>query len=215
MAVETPVAPVTPEAPTAPVPPAVAETVLTAPAAAPAPADAAPVTPAAVDTPVEGAPAGEAPAPVVDAPVVYDLKLPEGSLLNPTTLEAYTAEARSLGLTSEEAQAMVERQSALVAETANALLADLKADPALGGQHFDETVAAAAKGRDFIAPPGTPGAELLSNLLNSTGLGNHKLLVEMFARIGRMGSEDGLVGVGMSGAGATRSAEEILYGKTS
>lgn len=169
------------------------------------PATGAPATPD-LTTPAAGAPAtpdpgtllgGEAPAPVV--PEKYELKLPESTMFDAAALEGIGAFAKDLGLSSEAAQKLVERDSKMLDNFAEHVetLAEtehkervatwrqsVEKDPELGGEKFKETQFLADKAvRMFTTPE-------LKQALNETGLGNHPELVRMFVKIGKAISED-------------------------
>jgi len=139
------------------------------PASAPAPAAAA--APAAeapkADAPVAPAPAGTAPQPTTNAapsdkdvnattaaepPTVYDLKLPDGSLLDTAALDSLKGVAAELKLAPEGAQKLADTAHALVTAHTQAAVDALakqeadweaasRADAQIGGAAFDGTTA--------------------------------------------------------------------------
>lgn len=166
-------------------------------------------TPKGDETKGEGAD-GKADPPANEPAIVN----PEGSRLTDADLAQIAAEATAAGLTPEQRQKLVEARAEQLAQTADRFLAELKADPVLGGDKFEATVALAVKGRDLAFPPGTEEAAFINDLFEK-GLGNHKLLIRAFARLGKMASEDNPVTPGKLSSGGQRkkAPEEVLYGE--
>lgn len=166
-------------------------------------------------TPTDGqAPAGGSAAQVpAGPPAEYNLNLPQGATFSDESMALFKAEARTLGLTNEAAQKWLDDRADQVAAAAAGYLAELKADPELGGAKFAASMELAKAGRDVIAPPGTPEAEYLNRLFEETGIGNHPLLVRIFHRAGKLSAED-TVGQQPGGGGGKkeRTREEIMYG---
>lgn len=178
-----------------------------------------------VEAKVDGAPEVKAPdakAPDEVKPVVpekYELKLPEGSPLVAAHVEKVAAFAKDKGLSNDQAQVILERESDAVKSFADGQkqkldnLADVewpklaKSDPEIGGDKYNESVETAHRA---LAKFGTPK---LMEELKLTGYGNHPELIRVFAKVGKMMSSDKIVIPG-SQAVPTKSAEEILYGST-
>lgn len=204
MSDEAAAAPATPNATTPP------------PAAPGAAAQAAPPAPAQAEG---GAPPAPAPAPA--APVVpekYDLKLPDGSPLDPSRVEKIAALAKERGLSNEAAQELltgehellaehVEKQKANLVSQAEAWKAQLAQDPEIGGEKLAENVELAKRVINKY------GDDQLKKALDDTGLGNYPGLVKLFTKIGREMAPDKLVITDNSG-GEKKSIEERLYGST-
>lgn len=182
----------------------------TAVAEPPKPAAAAPgAAPAA-------APAASAPQQGSQGqPAEIKLAMPKDSLLDAGAVERIASFAKERGLTQEQAQAILERESGAVAAYAegqqqtlekhkSAWVEDLKADKELGGAAFNETVEIAKRVVESF------GTEALKKALNETGLGNHPEVVRVFARIGKQMGDDKFVRP-TAGAGVKRSPEEIFY----
>lgn len=200
------------------------ETLLTG--AAPATAQAAPVEdkPAATETPKEAltpaqaalakpaeAPAApaqkEVPKPVEEKPAeavevvpeVYDLKLPEGSLLVADHVAKVAEFAKTAKLTNTDAQAILERDHSIVAAFKQAEAAQLqklvgvdwpaaiKADKEIGGDKFNEAIEISKRAIDKY------GSDSLKQTLNASGLGNNPELVRLVYRMAKAGMEDKLV----------------------
>lgn len=148
----------------------------------------------------------------------YTLTLPKDSVLEASVIERATAHAKALGLSQDSAQKNLEHVNAEVAAyvatakttfaaTTKGWVDAVKADPELGGDHFEATVKAAALPIEKFATPAFKKA------LSDTGFGNHPELVRTFARIGKAMSDDKIVKPGPDGGTGGRSYEDIFYGK--
>lgn len=202
--------------------------VLTPPVDTPAPiaADPAatppaqPPTPPAVEKPAETPPVAETPTPESkDTPVVEaldpsKLTLPDGAALTPAEFTRIADQAKTLGLSQVQAQRFVDARAAEARSAAEGFLADLKADPDLGGTKFDATVAAAQRGRDFLVPAGTPHGDAFRAFCDQTGLGNHPALVAAFARVAQMRKEDQPPAVVTPPKAPPKATSDVLYPKT-
>ena len=149
------------------------------------------------------------------APEKYDLKLPEGSLLEAGELEKTAALAKARGLSNEDAQALINEQSKLLdshagkqkaiwAEETGKWIGIAKADPEIGGEAFNGNAEVAKRVIDRY------GSDSLKIGLSETGFGDHPELIRMMVRIGRSMSEDQLVLPG-SKAPAEVSTADKLY----
>lgn len=193
-----------------------------APAPAPAPAEgAAPNTApeAAAAAAGEGAgnKAGEAaPAAAPAVPEKYDLKLPEGSKLDPARVEGIAAFAKERGLSQDAAQALLQREAEAVEGYAQAQVAEVekakagwleavKTDPEVGGDNLPQNAELAKR---VLA---RYGSESLNKTLETTGLGNHPELVRLLVRISKSMTEDQLVLPSAASAGK-KSDQELFYG---
>lgn len=203
------------------------ETQTDAPPAAPAPVEAAPVeAPAEVDdSTVLGAPTEVKEEPQ-DAPAgppeAYELAL-EGVTLDPELVSEAEPVFRELGLSNEQANALLplapkimeKAQAAVVQQLVERGAAQRKewldafnADPAIGGAKRDETVHLAAKGLDAL---GFKEGHPFRAALNETGFGNHPDMIRAFRQIGEMVSEDGLFARENSGVRDAIPAHKALY----
>lgn len=204
-------------------PAAPAETIVTQPpAATPPETPPAAVTPPKTPvTPPEKPPEskpGEKP-PEAKAPATYDLKLPEGSLLDKTDIERIVKTAKENEFAQEDAQALLEaeheavkayasKQQGAMAEATKTWANESKNDKEVGGEKFAENAELA---RRVVTKFGTPQ---LTKALTETGLGNHPELVRIMVRIGRALGDDQLV-IGTSGAmPAAKSHADKLYPTT-
>ena len=196
-------------------------------------APAAPVTPAApvvtppATTSTDAALKTIAPPPAVKAdaavavqpvkvPDKYELKLPDGSLLDTQAVEKIAAYAKGRGLSNEEAQAYLERQDEAVESyvesqktsheaRAKAWVEELKTDKDFGGEAFGKNAELSKRVVDRFFPPEFKKA------LDESGMGNYPPLVKGFAAVGRAMSDDQLV-IPMGQLGGKRSPEDIFYG---
>lgn len=192
------------------------------PAQDPTPADADKQTPAGDPNPVQKPPeepAGKTPdteaPPQRVVPEKYELKLPEGSLLAPEHVAEVSAFAKEKALTNDEAQAVLERENAVVAsyvegknketETeVNSWLEAVKTDKEIGGDSFAKNAELAKRVIEKF------GSKEFKEALNSTGLGNHPELVRVFVRIGKQLAEDVLELPGNPPV-EEKSLAELLY----
>jgi len=152
-------------------------------------------------------------------PEKYELKLPEGSLVDNSRLEEIAAFAKAQGFSNETAQAVLDRESgALNAyhESQQAMLKELtevkwveqvKADKEIGGEKFRENVELAHRALAHF------GSEDFKNELNRTGFGNHPELVRVFARVGKLIANDQAVRPGVQTT-QKKSAEDLFYGES-
>jgi hypothetical protein len=151
-------------------------------------------------------------------PISYELKIPEGSEFPESKLDEIASFARERGLSKEVAQAVLEREAGALkahkeaeaqrwTQVQQQWVEDLKSDKVYGGENFDKTVANAKRALARFAP------ESLMELLNRTGMGNHKDVIVTFARIGEAFAEDSLITRGASSQPAkAKTLEDIFYG---
>lgn len=160
--------------------------------------------------------------PVV--PEKYDLKLPEGSRLQPARLEKIQALAKEKGLSQEQAQLIVDRENDAVtdfhARSLEAYAAEeqkwmraAQDDKEIGGENLKVASEHSKRVLDQFA------SEELKKELTESRLGNHPELVRLLYRIGKAMHPKGLVTPSNQG-GATRgkTAEEVasrMYGGSS
>lgn len=150
------------------------------------------------------------------APEKYELKIADDGPFSVDDLGEFAAEAKVLGLTQAQAQKLVDSRAEQTKATAARYLEEVKADPELGGKNLTANVAAAIKGRDFLFPPGTAGAEVINAWFDRTGLGNHKELMRGLARLGKALAEDSPALSGERGQTpvAQRDHAAVLYDKS-
>jgi hypothetical protein len=141
-------------------------------------------------------------------PEKYDLKLSEGSALDPAALDRIAALAKAQGLDQEEAAEFLKMQEedvqAFVTERKQTWLQQLKDDKELGGDNFNENVALSSRVIEKYASPG------LKAELAKTGYGNHPELVRMFARLGKEMADDKAI-LPPNNSKGQKSLEELFY----
>ncbi len=127
-------------------------------------------------------------------PEKYDLKLPDGALLDAKRVEDVAAFAKTNGLTQEAAKSILERENGLLTEyktaqetsfkkTTDEWKSKLLADPEIGGANFEKNAALANRLIEDFA------SKELRDAFNKTGMGNHPELVRMFVKIANQRSE--------------------------
>lgn len=134
-------------------------------------------------------------SPKPEVPVEYKWKAPEGRQYHPETIKGYEAIVRDLKVAPDVAQSLLDRalpllegrQAQQVKDMRDGWRKALEGDPELGGSKLDETKSLAAKTLDSL---GTPE---LRQLLDETGLGEHKAFAALLRRVGEALSEDRFV----------------------
>jgi hypothetical protein len=151
------------------------------------------------------------------APENYeDFKLPEGMEIDKVGMEKFTPLAKELNLTQDQAQKLVDIQTAALAEANEAAQEAWDAtqtkwreaaenDKEYGGDKFDANVASAMK---FLKALGTP--ELMQALAD-TGVGNHPEFIRLCVRAGNAISEDNVIPGGAHGAIVEKTAAATLF----
>lgn len=210
----TPAEPVSPAAP-APQTPAAAPAPVSAAVVRPVPdalkpAEPAPKPDSSKETPAPDAskPADPNAKPDPIPPVVpekYELKAPEGMVIDDKLVEAVSPLFKKHGLTQEAAQELADvyaGHAKAAKEAQDQAFKDMTESwkqetiKALGAQHV-EKLAFAAKTRDRFLSKET------NELLESTGLGNHPKVVSDFINLGKAISEGRLVDGARGPQGAT------------
>jgi hypothetical protein len=129
------------------------------------------------------------------APAEISLTSPADALVSEERVAALLKEAKEQGLDQKGAQALLDREEAVLKDyvsTAEARLKaqsdgwleKVKADPELGGEKLTATVALASRAVERFCSPELRG------FLNETGLGNHHEMVRTFSRIGALLADD-------------------------
>jgi hypothetical protein len=153
----------------------------------------------------------------VAAPKEYTLKLPEDSPLDDGAVERIAAKAKERGLTTEQAQELLNHESEAISSYAKAQSEAFKQavdgwkstienDKELGGADYAKNAELAKRVVDRFA------TEDFKKALNETGFGNHPELFRVFFKIGKAMAEDQLVMPGAQQAPKQRSVEDLLYG---
>lgn len=166
-----------------------------------------------------GADVKKHPEPVI--PEKYDVKLPEGAVLEPEIVEATLELAKKVKLTNEQAQALVElrnqdriafmeTQQKAFDQLVDSWAQQARADPEIVGERkdqFDATVAVSRLALDRFASP------TLRKMLHDTGYGNHPEVIKLFARIGKAMKEDAFHRPDVPSGPSAVPLEEKFYGK--
>lgn len=129
-------------------------------------------------------------AQAATAPETYELTVPDGAPFDDADIAAIAAEAKALGITNDQAQALVGARAQQLATYRAELRTQLEADPDLGGANLPMTEVHARAGRDYLFPKGTKGSDLVLAWFDKTGLGNHPEFVRAMTRIGKSLAED-------------------------
>jgi hypothetical protein len=203
-------------------------TLMTDPAAAPAPqaelstapqADPA-AAPAAEPTATDpqaapAADADKAKEPEGDkpqgAPEKYEFTAPDGQEYSADVIAAFGEVSKELNLPQEAAQKVLDKMGPVLAQrqveameaAKTEWVETSKADKEFGGEKLNENLAVAKKALDQFATPE------LRSLLNDSGLGNHPELIRAFYRVGKAISEDGFVAGGLAKGNADSVAQRL------
>ena len=151
-----------------------------------------------------------------DAPDKYELKLPENSVLDTSAVERISAYAKQKGLTNDQAQMLLERESDAVSKFRQDQVENLKTqsetwkselvkDKEFGGEAFNKNAELAKRVVEKYA------SKEFVETLESTGLGNHPELVRVFFRIAKAFGEDSFVVPGAQGA-SKKDLADVFYG---
>lgn len=169
-------------------------------------------------------PAKTEPPASATVPEKYDLKAPDSADIDATVIERIAAHAKSRGLSQEQAQSTLELVADEVAKHNDANAAAYKAkveewktftnsDPVLG-KNRDERRAAVTRGRavlDKFGEARPDDAKELREFLDSSGFGEHRAVVRLFAWLGKAAGEGQLV-TGNAADSRPKTDAEIFYG---
>ena len=166
------------------------------------------------------------------APEAYaDFTLPEGMETDKEALEAFLPVAKELELTQDQAQKLVDLQTAAVAKGATAQAdawksvtdgwrKETEADKGVGGDALTENLSLAKKGLEafddsekvqYTDEDGVvQNTTKLRQLIDLTGIGNNVDFVRVFINAGKAIGEDKLHFGNVSGE-ATKEPENVLY----
>jgi hypothetical protein len=150
-------------------------------------------------------------------PTYRDFKLPEGATVDDDSLKSASTLFADSGLSQEQAQKFIDlavsrekaqAESGLRAfvDLQNKWVSEIKADPDIGGERLQATIASATRAIDRLAIPG------LREALDLTGAGNNPAIVKAFARIGQLIAEDRFRPGNGAPPVAPRSPAEVIYG---
>lgn len=123
-------------------------------------------------------------------PESYALIAPEGSTFDAADLAAFGTEAKALGLTNDEAQALTDVRATQAAALSQQYRDEITADKEFGGANLPMTQLHARAGRDFLFPPGTPDHDLVTAFFDKSPMGNHPAFIRAMARLGKSQAED-------------------------
>lgn len=144
--------------------------------------------------------------------VEYNFTLPDGFTANEELTGDLKSFAKDNKLSPEAAQKiadlgikMQQQQAADYQKQVDSWGEQVKADPLIGGDNYNENVGLA---RQALA---SYGDKELSELLESTGFGNHPAIVRAFYKIGKSVSNDTLVVSNGTTAGDVKSAANVLF----
>lgn len=133
-------------------------------------------------------------------PEKYELKPSDGTALDPTDVDAIAAFARENEMSIERATSLLKHSEGIVAglvdRQAKALTAqsekwlqDAQADPEIGGDKWNATLASAKRAMDKLAPGDD---HPFRKMLNETGYGNHPEWIKAIRIFGQFLAEDRL-----------------------
>ncbi len=182
-------------------------------AASQAASNAAPAAPAAQAAEVAKEPAVSDPA----RPSYTDFKLPDGVTVDPEQLKTASELFADSGLSQQQAQKFIDlaasREQAAATkgvqafvELQNKWVSEIKADPDIGGDKLQASLASAARAIDRLGVPG------LKEALDLPGAGNNPAVVKAFVRLGQMVSEDRFAPGNGAPPAAPKSPAEAIYG---
>lgn len=161
-------------------------------------------------------PAGDGGAGGDKGAVIYEFKFADGAVVPDEAKTAAEAFAKQHNLPPEAAADLSKLMSdsslawpAKHQEELQTLFTgwanEAKADPEIGGEHFEANVALANKAVGMF------GNEKFTKLLADTGLGLHPEMVRVFHKIGKLISEDSVAGAINGLEHAQKSAAQIMY----
>jgi len=177
------------------------------------------ITQSATPTGTEQTPQAAA-APAAGAPEAYDWKPADGGELPPAELTAELEPlARDLSMSQEQASKMLakmvdarqqseEARVQALTQAREGWAAEVKADPVLGGQNFDATM----RSCNGVIARYAPEAK---EFLETTGLGNHKVIVKMLHSFAKATAEDSFSTPPANHTEGRLSREQVFYGKKS
>lgn len=175
--------------------------------------------PAATPPATDPAPAkvAEPPKDAPKADVKFDLKASDGSPVDAAVAEKIVSFAKEHNLSPAQAQAIYNRENeALAAFTAeqetqyntrkSQWVETIKKHPVIGGEHFEKNIQGAHLALKKFATP-----EFIKQL-ETTGLGNHPDLVEVFFNINKAMEDDKFVPAGRPAD--KKSLASVMYDKS-
>lgn len=149
---------------------------------------------------------------------VYTLAMPEGVVLDEAMLSTFSPVFKDIGLTHNQAQALTnafiehgqadaKSKGEAWAKTVTGWEEQARADPQIGGDKWDATVASAVRAVNKLGSPE------LKAYLEASGGGNHPELIRIFSRVGEMiGDDDPANPENPGGSKApSKDAASVLY----
>ncbi|MGE9985380.1 hypothetical protein [Desulfovibrio sp. SGI.169] len=148
-------------------------------------------------------------------PEAYELAAPEDFPLPAENLTSFTAKARELGLSKEQAEGMLHWHkdfhaavTGAMRQQENATLQgwekEIQADQEFGGSHWKDTLSNARRALDVFDPDGS-----LRAMLRETRYQHNPAIIRAIARVGKAMNEHDFVGQG--GKGGRIPLEERMY----
>lgn len=171
-----------------------------------------------VETPKVETPKVETPAAatsVAKAPAKYELKVPDGGLMDADDLPALEKVARENDMSQEEAQAYLDEMGVSLKAQSEGYLTKLKADPDYGGDKLAESQRLANQFIDRLRPAGHARRDSFLRFLNRGGALNHPEVVALLADAGKLMDEDGHVQGSGQKAGGVDTASKMYDHPTS
>jgi hypothetical protein len=146
------------------------------------------------------------------APDKYEeFKLPQGMALVPEIADEFKTVAKELNLSQAAAQKLVDIQAKMATHAQEAGLKEFDAMKESWRTETLKELGSDAQAQLGIAAKAIDrfGSPALRQMLNDTGLGNHKDLVSFLVKVGKAISEDKLADG--KPAGGAKSAADVLY----
>lgn len=155
--------------------------------------------------------------------IEYNLKLPDGSMLPPSTVEEISSFAKENGLSNEAAQKLIDREnekmSMFFTQKRESLkpivegwLKSAEKDPIIGGKDGSEFKANIGLAKRALDKANVPG---LKEVLDKSGLGNHPDMIKFCMFWGKTVMANDKIEMGSPTTKTKKSIEEKLYGGTS
>lgn len=127
-------------------------------------------------------------------PEAYEFPMPEGITLDKAAFDEFSAVAKELKLDQATARKvadvgikMAQRQHEVFETTKAAWAEQSRTDKEIGGDNFDQNMAVALKTLNAFGSPE------LKDVLNVSGLGNHRAVIRLLVNVGKVISDDGFV----------------------
>ena len=134
-----------------------------------------------------------------EVPEKYEVKLPEGMDLDEATLDLFSPIFKELGITNEGAQKLVDAYIPLIQSTVDEQRKQSQNEfkGIVDGWKKETMTELGPSAKDELAAAGRAinkfGSPELREIMQETGVGNHKELVKFMAKIGKTISEDAMV----------------------